>query len=142
MVIECPDIDEENGTENTSTSPLTEPSSGAEDDGEKDVDDAAVSGISSSRTGGTASSSASFLVESRKTRKSSKQTTHANLVKKEESEEYYNRFKAAFKEGTLAVAAKKQGASKSGESIPCLVTRLNRKYSLSCCNACTREGGG
>ena len=59
MVIECPDIDDEDGTETTSTLPLTEPSSSAEEgrvasvehDGEKDVDDAAVSGSSSSRTG-------------------------------------------------------------------------------------------
>ena len=105
MVIECPDIDDEDGTEATSTLPLTEPSSGAEvgreasveHDGEKDVDDAAVSGSSSSRTAGTISSSASVL--ERKTRKSSKQATHANLVNKEESAEYYSRFKAAFKEG-------------------------------------------
>jgi hypothetical protein len=51
-------------------------------------------------------------------------------VNKEESAEYHSCFKAAFKEGTLAVAAKK-GAGKSGESIHCLVTRLNRKYNLS-----------
>jgi hypothetical protein len=135
MVIECPDIDDEDGPETTSTSPLTEPSSSAEEgrvasvehDGEKNGDGAAVSGSSSSRTG-IVSSSTSFL--ERKTRKSSKQTTHANLVNKEESTEYYSRFKAAFKEGTLAVATKK-GAGKSGESIPWLVTRLNRKYNLS-----------
>ena len=134
MVIECPDIDDEDGTETTSTSHLTEPSSSAdkgrvasvEHNGEKDVDDAAVSGSTFSRTG-IVLSSTSFL--ERKTPKSSEQTTHAYLVNKEESAEYYSHFKAAFKEGTLAVAAKK-GAGKSGESIPCLVTRLNQKYNL------------
>ncbi len=68
MVIECPDIDDEDDTETTSTLPLTEPSSSAEEgrvasvehDGEKDVDNADVSGSSSSRTG-IVLSSTSFL---------------------------------------------------------------------------------
>ena len=55
---------------------------------------------------------------------------HANLVAKQESAEYYNRFKAAFKEGTIAVAAKQGKKTKSGESVPSIATRLNRKYGL------------
>ena len=140
MVIECPNDDEEDDTKATNTSPLTEPSSGAKGEGgsvtsragvdNEDNASAARSG-SSSITGVASSSSAcssSFL--ERKTRKSSKQTTHANLVAKEESAEYYNRFKAAFKEGTIAVAAKRDKKTKSGESVPSIATRLNRKYGL------------
>ncbi len=142
MVIECPDIDDEDGTETTSTSPLTEPSSGAEGevggvasragvDNEDNEDNAPAAGSGSSSITGVASSfsfSSSFL--ERKTRKSSKQKTQANLVAKEESAEYYNRYKAAFKEGTIAVAAKRGKKTKSGESVPSIATRLNRKYGL------------
>ncbi len=99
MVIECPDIDDEDGTETTSTLPLTEPSSGAEGEvggkasragvDNEDNAPAARSG-SSSITGVASSSSFSSSFLARKTRNSSEQKTHANLVAKEESAEYYN----------------------------------------------------
>jgi hypothetical protein len=94
MVIECPDIDDEDGTETTITSPLTEPSSGAEGEvggvasqagvDNKDNAPAARSDSSSITTGVASSSSFSSSFLERKTRKSSKQKTHANLVAKEE----------------------------------------------------------
>jgi hypothetical protein len=82
MVIECPDIDDEDGTETTSTSPLTEPSSGAEGEvggvasraGVDNEDNAPAAGSGISSITGVASSfsfSSSFI--ERKTRKSSKQ---------------------------------------------------------------------
>jgi hypothetical protein len=124
-VIECPDIDDEDGTETTSTSPLTEPSSGAEGEvggvasraGVDNEDNApAARSDSSSITTGVASSS-SFL--ERKTRKSSKQKTQLCTT--------IDSRRPCLQRRHYCSCGKK---TKSGESNPSIATRLNRKYSL------------
>ena len=150
MVIDVVNICEEDGTATTSTSPLTEPSSSSlshqllccsdlttdtaaeEQDKENLVDNLQDSSSplqpqppAAPHNGADDSCN---IIKARKTRRSSRQTSVAKLEAKREYTAYNNRFKMAFKEATELIAGK-SGCTR-GESVPCLVEKLNCKYNL------------
>ena len=79
----------------------------------------------------TETSSSSFSVSTKRTRKTSKQAGNARIEAKREREDYNRRFKEAFKEATRVVQEKKEGKKPSRETAQQVVTRLNAEYNLN-----------
>jgi hypothetical protein len=79
----------------------------------------------------TETSSSSFSVSTKRTRKTSKQAGNARIEAKREREDYNCRFKEAFKEATRVVQEKKEGKKPSRETAQQVVTRLNAEYNLN-----------
>jgi hypothetical protein len=127
MIIE---IDEDDATATTCTSPLTEMSLSSSAGTVGTPDDASTAPVvlPTSTTAPAPPEPRSSNKENlnRKPRRSSRQTSYARLQEKRDGLEYSRNFKAAFKEATNAAA----NPNGSTESVACLVTRLNKKYNL------------
>jgi hypothetical protein len=140
------DIEEEDGTATTNTSPLTEPSAllslsdsfiaadeqeeEEEEEEEEDSNNRILPAPFPPPAHDDATESTRTPVrKKRRTRRSSRQASLARLDAKLEQTEYSARFKAGFKEATKAIAANEH--SSCTESVPSLVAKFNRKYNLN-----------
>ena len=138
MVIDVVDhCEEDAGTAITVTSPLTEPSSSSSsspllcwcDYTAADTADVEKQNKENLVDNQQLPAQHHSAITRKTTRRSSQQASVARLEVKQENTAYNNRYKMAFKEATELIAGKSV-SPRGGESVPCLIGKLNSKYNL------------